>query len=190
MANNNINNVIEQIKKDLMERAEKTMVQAKKEFIPVLKHKVERCWVSAINNYYMDYDQDYYKRKYDFYDMLRTNIDANGDLIIKVSSDELQEHRVDNDYIFKVMFLGGWHGGATHGVDPWGNVHPNDGTGTPYWRSGRFINDKGERSYSRWGRRAYVSPISPDQDFQNQLDEIRDEMRDKYIEIFNKYWSN
>lgn len=183
---NDLSNVINQIKKDIIAKANETKEKANKEFFPILEKEITKCWVSAITNYYQDYDQDYYKRKYDLYDMLRTRVDSDG-ISIKVSSDYLQEHRVDNEYIFHLMFEEGWHGGATHGVDPWGNEHPNPGT--PYWRSKRFINKEGERSYKNWGRRAYLSLISPDRDFQNQLDSISEDMGDKYVEIFKKYWS-
>ena len=184
---NNLSDVIKQIKKDIVEKANKTKEKADKEFFPILEKEIRKCWVNAIDNYYSSYEPKYYKRKKDFYDILRTRIDSNG-VVIKVNSDYLEEHRADKEYIFRLMFEEGWHGGATHGVDPWGNSHMNPGT--PYWRSTPFINDKDEISYMSWGRRAYLSPISPDQDFQNQLDSIREDMRDKYVEIFKKYWSN
>lgn len=182
----NLPGVMDRILKDIYEKADEAKSQANKEYYPWLELEVKKCWGKAIDNYYADYTPKYYKREHDLYDMLQTKVKSNS-LSIVVSSDYLQDHRLNDERLFHLMFEEGWHGGAPHGIDPWGNMHPHPGT--LYWRTGHYINKDDEDSYKYWGRRAYLSQISPDEDFQNQLHELSTRIGDVYLGLFNKYWN-
>jgi len=128
----------------------------------------------AVQEFYDDYtDLRGYKRKHDLFNAYRVSVKGL-EAYIKTSSEFMKKrHRADNEYIYNMAFISGWHGGAPYVNDVedsvWGVLHPNpanyyggdkpiDG-GDLYWRTP--MKPK-EIRYSRWyGTPANQASISP-----------------------------
>lgn len=107
----------------------------------------------AINDFYRTFKPDYYKRKYSLRSMYKLTI-KDGEYTIDYSHKYTDKtHRASNEYIFNLVFVKGWHGGAPgiadHKVEQW-REHPNPGI--PYWRLPPPGGDN--VPYTDWGRRA------------------------------------
>lgn len=90
----------------------------------------------AVDVFYNSYEPDYYDRQYSLYDMFDIEYD-NGIVRVNVGpkyafadwknvEDPDTQHRVGVGYVYKKMFVEGWHGGAT----PTGKLD-NDGRSYP-----------------------------------------------------------
>lgn len=100
---------------------------------------------SAVDRFYNDYTPHMYKRRGSLYEAYNIEIKPNGEFIFQLGSEFMtKKHRVDNEYIYKYMFVMGWHGGA------------NDGKGHPDLE----ITDK-ERRRLFW-RQPYKDRIEED----------------------------
>ena len=95
--------------------------------------EIERAARTAVEDWYMAYSPDYYNRKESLLHVYDVKPQV-GLVNVHLSSDELGGHRVSNDYIYNLMFLQGWHGGALHDGFP------------PLYRTGM--------NFSEWGRPA------------------------------------
>lgn len=113
----------------------------------------------AINDFYGTFKPDFYKRKYSLRTMYKvTSENGNVNMTFKGSFSKVS-HRLDNEKIFDLVFMEGYHGGAK-GIHPskvesWGE-HPS--TGTPYWRRPPkpWEDEEGKLHppYTEWGRKA------------------------------------
>lgn len=118
----------------------------------------------SVDDFYASYTPKYYKHRtgslYKIY-----NIEPTDDgIFISADIDEMGEtHRVDDEYIFDIVYMQGYHGGANDGDD-----HPEPGT--PYWRTPP--PRKGIKPYTKWGRPA-VQSKSIDEMVEERLEEYK-----------------
>ena len=144
----------------------------------------------AINDFYSTYRPKYYKRKWSLkymYDFKSTK----GDILLDFDAKYTRaHHRVDNDYIFNLVFMQGYHGGApsiaADKVDRWGE-HPD--TGVPYWRfpPKPWEDENGEMQppYTEWGRKAKQDK-SPMDRINEALDKYEEDMPGIQRDIIKK----
>lgn len=144
----------------------------------------------AISDFYDSYKPRYYKRKYSLKYMYKLTI-KNGEYTIKYSHKyTYAKHRADNKYIFDLVFMKGYHGGApsiaADKVDRWGE-HPN--TGIPYWRypPKPWEDENGEMQppYTEWGRKAEQSD-PPVQRIDEAVDAYEEKFKTIRREIFKE----
>ena len=131
----------------------------------------------AVQEFYDDYtDLHAYKRKYDLFNAYKISV-HNLEVTIKTGAEFMEKrHRADNEYIYNMAFVSGWHGGAPYVNDiddsVWGVPHPKPAKyygdidpdkpiqgGDLYWRTP--MKPK-EIKYSNWYyHRAAKASISP-----------------------------
>lgn len=93
-----------------------------------LYYKIKEICNEAISRYYNAYAPRMYKRKESLYDAVDYGIRNNTQFHAEYGADLISaRHRVSNEYIFNVMFMEGWHGGAKNG-------HGHPSPRTPYWK--------------------------------------------------------
>lgn len=122
---------------DILEKkAPKIYKEIQVEFEKTVVNDITTIVTNAVSLYYKSYSPKRYIRYGSLYDAYNITI-KNNTLILELGSEFMPKvHRVDEkdpDYIYQVMFKGGWHGGATSGIF-YGNPHPNPGT--PWWVDG------------------------------------------------------
>ena len=110
---------------------------------------------SAVDYFYKDYSPRMYKRKWSLYEAYNIDIKPNGEFIFQLGHEFMKKkHRVDNEYIYKYMFVLGWHGGANDGA-----YHPdsdimNKDHRSLFWRQPYkdMIQEDGSyiKQFSRW----------------------------------------
>ena len=138
----------------------------------------------AINDFYGTFKPKYYKRKYSLKYMYNVT-SKNGFIDMDFSGEYANaQHRLGNDELFNLVFIGGYHGGAKsiadNKIEKWG-MHPKEGV--PYWRT-PYPN------YTEWGYPAKqdVSPMERIDDalntYEKQLPSIQDEV---LIKVFRKW---
>lgn len=94
----------------------------------LLYYKIKEISNEAIARYYNAYAPHMYKRKESLYDAVDFGIRNGEDFYWEYGADLINaRHRASNEYIFDVMFMEGWHGGAKSGAG-----HPSPGT--PHWK--------------------------------------------------------
>lgn len=99
-----------------------------KRIAKILYYKIKKISNEAIAHYYNAYTPRMYKRKESLYDAVDYGIRNGEDFYWEYGADLINvRHRASNEYIFDVMFMEGWHGGAKNGPG-----HPSPGT--PYWK--------------------------------------------------------
>lgn len=93
----------------------------------LLYYKIKEICNEAITHYYNSYSPRMYRRKESLFDAVDYGI-RNEQFHAEYGADLINaRHRISNEYIFDVMFMEGWHGGAKNGTG-----HPSPGT--PYWK--------------------------------------------------------
>lgn len=110
----------------------------------------------AIDNFYSSYHPKYYSRKFSLRYMYK--LTPNGASVDMDFGGEFTHahHRLDNEKLFNLTFIEGYHGGAPgideKKVEKWG-AHPNPGV--PYYRTPY-------PEYTEWGYRAVKSKAPMD----------------------------
>lgn len=141
----------------------------------------------AIDAFYSAYKPKYYKRKYSLRYMYKIE-SKNGKVSMNFGGKYTTAKHghggkiLDNEYIFNLSFIEGWHGGAKDirpdKIERWGE-HPE--TGIPYWRTPPmpWEDDNGEMQppYTEWGIRAFNSK-SPNEIIDEKLKEYKDKLSD------------
>lgn len=144
----------------------------------------------AINDFYESYKPKYYRRKYSLRHMYKLTV-GNGVYVIDYDSKyTFAKHRAENEYIFDLVFMEGWHGGAPDidesKVEIWGE-HPSPGT--PYWRRPPrpWEDDEGYQHppYTEWGREAKQDE-PPIERIDKAIDSYEKEFKTIRKEIFKK----
>ena len=91
--------------------------------------EIEKAARTAVEDWYMAYQPVSYERTESLLHVYDVKPQT-GLVNVHLSSDELGGHRVSSDYIYNLMFLQGWHGGALHdGFPPLKRTGP----GFIYW---------------------------------------------------------
>lgn len=78
---------------------------------------VKRAYTQIINNWYASYSPSIYDRKETLKDTGKFILNGSK-ITIYASSDPMSGHRLDNDRLFKLTMLQGYHGGAWHNGTP------------------------------------------------------------------------
>lgn len=136
----------------------------------------------AISDFYSSYKPRYYKRKYSLKYMYKVTSE-NGVIDMDFDGEHsFAYHRLDNDKLFNLVFIEGWHGGAKYikdsKVEEWG-MHPDPGT--PYWRTPH-------PDYTEWGYRAENSESPMERidkalmSYETKIESIQDKILDKKID--------
>ena len=127
-----------------------------KECVDAIADDIETIFDTYIKEFYDSYTPKYYKRTGSLYDTYIVRVNGT---VISWESPYFYPggHRVSGEYIYKMVYEGGYHGGATSG--------PPDATMTPFpgyvaWRKPVPPAPEGLTPYSLWGRPATRS-ISP-----------------------------
>lgn len=132
---------------------------------------VKRAYTQIINNWYASYSPSIYDRKETLKDTGKFILNGSK-ITIYASSDPMNGHRLDNDRLFKLTMLQGYHGGAWH-------------NGTPMYRGP-------VPSYYMWTRPAEKT-FSPARAMANWIKSYQYRPVTKKInkieEIFRKYYS-
>lgn len=170
--------IADDIINSIINRANNALKDAYKEALPKIEKNVKKQWKSAINEFYNSYNPIYYSRSYSLYNLLSTRITSDNIYISTDSNNLNGSYRVDDDYIYDIIYKEGWHGGATDGIDSFGKYHPKPGI--PYWRTPTPI-------YSHWGNQS-IKTVSPFDLFNKKLESIREESIKTIIDSFYKYY--
>ena len=159
-----MSNPIEQLKKfcaDLKEYSDdlqngQFIKKVAKECVNAIADDIETIFDTRIKEFYDSYTPKYYKRTWSLYDTYNVNI--NGTIISWESPYLYPEgHRASGEYIYKLAFESGYHGGAISGPpDILMAPHP----GYVAWRKPAPPGVEGLPPYSLWGSPA-ASTISP-----------------------------
>lgn len=165
--------MIENIKKDIAERARNAARLADLDADKAYEKYYKEVFELAVDQFYDSYTPKDYRRNYSLYNVIHTEVTEDGS-VFGYSPEKMTWMRnpttIDNA-LFEQVFIRGWHGGADR-IDSskemaWG-VHPK--TGTPYWRRHSVWYKTGKRGtrmvwnlveYAEWGRPASVSKPSP-----------------------------
>lgn len=133
----------------LEKNAPKVHKELQAELTAMVTKDIEKAVFRAVHQFYASYRPDKYIRYGSLYNAYNLSFD-NNKMTLEFGSEFMEKcHRVDKkdeDYIYEVMFKGGWHGGATSGTF-YGQEHP--APGIPYYVDG--VNHK-------WLRRAERMP--------------------------------
>ena len=138
----------------------------------------------SIDKFYHSYKPKYYKRKYSLRDMYEILPKQGGFTIDFDPSYTEKEHRLDNDKLYDLVFMEGYHGGAPYiapgKVEKWGK-HPSPGT--PYWRTPY-------PDFTEWGMAAFKSksPFEIVQDDIKAYEAKADSILDKLIRDKIRKW--
>ena len=122
------------------------------EFGEYQQKKVEELFRRAVDEFYASYSPAYYERNYSLYDALEFQPDEYGIIDDQIDSNSLFNssqltafRNGDQDGLYNLVFVGGWHGGAA-GTDRHGETRTVPSYRVPY------------SIYSHWGRRAVQTP--------------------------------
>lgn len=130
----------------------------------------------VISQWYASYDPIYYNRQLSMKHAFKVELYGT-DYSVVFDSDLINgyTHNQDNDYIYDIVFMQGYHGGLTYG-----DGHPH--VGIPYWRT-PFPQ------LNRWGRPAKRS-WSPYYEMVNQMNRaiknIDSKKQKEFDSIINK----
>ena len=111
--------------------------------------EIESASRTAVEDWYMAFHPDYYERTESLLNVYDVQ-PLTGGINVHLSSDELGGHRASNDYIYNLVFIQGWHGGAFQGFPPlwrtgfnfseWGDPAPK--TTSAYMLMQKYISEK------------------------------------------------
>lgn len=100
----------------------------------------------SVSEFYDAYTPHVYDREYRLYDVVQVRTDERKtDFKVVYMAEFLPPYDVAEEYIYDLIFLHGYHGGATSGKTKAGVEHP-DGK-TPYWK-------KPVPTFTEWGKKA------------------------------------
>lgn len=123
---------------------------------------INEIFEEGISEFYDEYTPRYYHRKYALYDTYRITKTKNS-LIIQADGSYMPSgiHRASNDYIFDLVFVQGYHGGA---------FSDETGGDEPYWRVPPLTASlpPGIKPYTDWGSVAEQTE-SPDSKIYTKL---------------------
>lgn len=107
-----------QIREALLSKAGEIYEQALRKVVPQMKRKADLIIKTAIDAYYDSYNPLVYDRTESLYKVykIKGNEKAGFDILFDSRFIKV-EHRVNNKYIYNVMFKKGYHGGAPHNGD-------------------------------------------------------------------------
>lgn len=123
----------------LINNASKIYRNAIMSVVPKMVRQADLIVKTAIDSYYDSYEPHIYKRKESLYSVFQVELTSTGFNLVFDGSNIHGDHRVNNDYIYDVMFKKGYHGGAPH-------------NGNYYWRfpSPQFASEMGVPPYITW----------------------------------------
>lgn len=131
---------------DSIETAEK---KTNEEIPKIAAPEIESASRFAVEDWYMAFNPDYYERTESLLNVYDIQPQI-GAINVHLSSDELSGHRASNDYIYNLVFIQGWHGGAFQGFPPlwrtgfnfseWGKPAPK--TTSAYMLMQKYISEK------------------------------------------------
>lgn len=134
-----------------------------------------------ITDFYSSYEPHLYRRKGSLKNVFKVTMTKDHVLTYEFDASFMTEgHRVENEYIYDIAFIKGWHGGAPKTDYQWSPVDSQ----TLYYRAP--APGHGEKAYTRWGRVAERTDSPRDRmveemnesiekninDMQKQLDDI------------------
>lgn len=160
----------------------------------IVSQHINKIFFSCVEEFYNSYAPKEYGRTGSLYQTWR--VETRNKYCVRYISDSslmMGAHRVNNEYIYDLMFSEGWHGGANAG-----RSHPNPGT--PYYRkpSRKTVIASGGRPYMRWGRIAERSDESPKDKisknlelYQNGISEVGGfSLNNDMLSARNKVWNS
>ena len=129
----------EKIRQAILEHAGEIYSNAINSVIPTMVRRADLIFRTAIDVYYDSYSPFVYERTESLYSVFKPRKTKNGFKLFFDARYMKGGHRVDNEYIYNVMFKKGYHGGAPH-------------NGDYYWRwpSPRTLHESGIPPYSMW----------------------------------------
>lgn len=153
-----------------------------KELKPICQKDIKKIINRCISDFYHTYKPKYHKRSYSLRYMYK--IKATSDCITINYSPRFTtvRHRAPKSYIFDIVFMQGYHGGATDisasKIQKWGE-HPDPGT--PYWRTPH-------PEYTSWGIPAKQDE-SPRNRIRDALNEYQNgKLQEHQVEIIKKQY--
>lgn len=171
----------------VIRKLERTIHETNKQWKEIKRDEVLNICMTAIDHFY-SWDPDYYDRLGSLHDLYKVSIKQDY-ISLMFDSDNMAKHRVDNEYIYDIVFYYGFHGGAVSGE---GHPNPknfdditkpneftnfNQFSIAPYWRTGV--------GFTRWGKRARKSN-SPYWEIRNCIDELNKSAKDRLNDIFRE----
>lgn len=107
--------------------------------VPKMARQADLIVKTAIDSYYDSYEPRIYQRQESLYSVFQVELTSTGFDLVFDGGNMRGSHRVDNEYIYDVMFKKGYHGGAPH-------------NGNYYWRfpSPQFASEMGVPPYITW----------------------------------------
>ena len=158
-----------------------TLAEISEKYAEELREKLNIIAESTIEDFYDDYIPSGYRRIYDIYNTYKIDVELDQFEIvwdIDYSPDYMKYHDGLKEYLFDIVFMQGWHGGADKG-----SGHPEPGT--PWYRNLAMINKSGEyyEDYDPsifWLRRAEHS-AAPYEVVTAKVDEYTDVWERQYI---------
>lgn len=166
-----------------------------RKYIKIAENEITELCRKAISQFYAKYEPHYYKRKDGLKKAFKvTSNEDNGTIEVNYSPDYMMaNHRANNDYIFDISFIQGYHGGAGKGDytilsndEIIYTPHPNPGE--MYWRKpplARFNGELPEHPYSEWGRPA-IQTKSPYVYIQERFPILEEKLNNRMQNEFNK----
>jgi len=158
---------VDEIRAAVQECASIALDRAWPEWLEFCERHVQSLFNESIDDFYNSYSPKY-KRRGTLYELLFIDIQGES-FSVQYDEDNLyfSHGGGGEDYLYDLLFEGGYHGGADDGED-----HPSPGT--PYWRAGR--------RFSRWGRPAKQT-ASPKATFDSLVDNFDRNIAQKEFEI-------
>lgn len=135
----------------------------------------------VISKWYATYEPIYYHRQMSLkhaYDVKLHGTDYS--VVFDSSLISSFQHHQDNDYIYQIAFIEGYHGGDTFGGESKGSPHPHPGI--PYWRTPFPY-------FTSWGRPAKRS-WSPYYEMVNQMNNAIKKLDNKKQKEFDEIIKN
>lgn len=159
-----------------------TLAEISEKYADDLREKLNIIAESTIEDFYDDYTPSGYRRVYDMYNTYKINVELDEfEIVWDIDYDPnyMQYHGGLNDYLFDIVFMQGWHGGADQGPG-----HPQPGI--PWYRNMALINQSGENydnydPHIFWLRRAERS-AAPYEVMIDKIDKYIDQWERQYVD--------
>ena len=160
----------------------------KNDYIYQKKAKREMTQIArmAVDNFYDSYAPHVYDRWGDLYNAFKVTVNNSIWKIDYKSNYMRYRHRVSNDYIFELSFIGGYHGGAVNGPNhpaPGSLYGPNlIGSGIPYYREFPY--------YKTWtipAKKSESPYLIIEDKIGNYFDEVNTEMNKTFQNVVAPY---
>lgn len=165
-----------------------TLTKKAEKYAEDLREQLNIIAESTIEDFYDDYLDRKYKPVYDIYNTYKITVEIDQFEInydIDFSPEYMQHHGDLNGYLFDIVFVEGWHGGADKGS---GHPEPD----VPWYRNLSVINKAG-KNYKEldpsgfWLRRAERS-FSPYEEISNKMDNFISKWEKKYQYDLEQYF--